>query len=162
MSDSFTNVFLTSYDVESLFTPIPVERTIEHICTIVPSSELPFDKSTLKDLLLLSCKNIVFSFNNTMYEQFDGMCMGLNLGPTMAAYAMHMVESKYLFKPLFYTRYVDDVFAAFNNMEEAEIFHQHICTIDPNIKFTCEDEKDGELVFLDTCIFKHLDKLETM
>jgi hypothetical protein len=51
--------------------------------------------------------------------------MGSPLGPIMAAFAIDMVESKFLqgeIKPLFYERNVDDVFALFRNSEEAERF----------------------------------------
>ena len=55
------------------------------------------------------------SFNGKLYEQLDGMCMGSNLGPAMAAFTMHMVETKYTIEPLFYARYVDDILVLFNH-----------------------------------------------
>ena len=91
---------------------------------------------TLKQLLQLACKNIVFTFDNKLYEQFDGMCMGSNLGPTIAAYAMHMVETQYNIQPLLYVRYVDDILAVFNNKQESQKFYDHINNIHKNIKFT--------------------------
>ena len=146
--------YFVSFDVQSLFTQIPLDETIEYICRIVPSHELPVSKNVLKDLLKLACKNVLFSFNDQLYEQFDGMCMGSNLGPTMAAYAMDMVETKYTIQPLFYTRYVDDVLAVFNHERDSDEFFKHINSIHRNIKFTREDEKDNRLTFLDVEIMK--------
>jgi len=144
-----------SFDVASLFTQIPVDETINFICKFIPSPDLPFKKKTLKSLLELACKNILFSFDDDLYEQFDGMCMGSNLGPTMAAYTMHMVELKYTIKPLFYARYVDDIFAIFHNKEESDTFFEHIQNIHKNIQFTREDEQDGKLTFLDVEVYNN-------
>ena len=146
--------YFTSYDVESLFTQIPVEETIDYICKFIPNSELPITKATLKELLQLACKNILFSFDKKLYEQFDGMCMGSNLGPTMAAFTMHMVETQYKIKPLFYVRYVDDVLAVFNNKTESIKIFDHINNFHKIIRFTQEHEKDGKLTFLDVEIIK--------
>jgi len=156
-----SNHFLVSYDVESLFTQIPLEETIKHVCDIVPTSELPINKNTLKVLLSLACKNIIFSFDSELYEQFDGMCMGSNLGPTMAAYAMHMIEIKYTQRPLFYKRYIDDVLAVFNNEDEAKTFFEHINSIHSNIKFTFEAENEGKINFLDVQLLKKDNNIET-
>ena len=64
------------------------------------------------------------------------MCMGSNLGPTMTAYAMHMVETQYNIQPLLYVRYVDDILTVFNNKQESQEFYDHINNIHKNIKFT--------------------------
>ena len=39
--------------------------------------------------------------------------MGSNLGPTIVAFAMNMVEEQYDEKSIFFCHYVDDVFAIF-------------------------------------------------
>ena len=89
------------------------------------------------------------------------MCIGSNLGPTMAAYAMHMIETKYTIIQLFYLRYMDDICAVFNNKNEATTFFKHINSIHKNIKFTQEAEKNKKLVFLHTEIQKHDDTMCT-
>ena len=153
--------FFVSYDVTSLFTQIPVDETIDFICNFVPMHEMPIRKNVLKELLKMSCKNIMFQFNNKLYEQFDGMCMGSNLGPTMAAFAMHMVEEKYTIRPTFYKRYVDDIFAVFNTQKEADEFHKHINSIHPNIQFTQENETNNSIIFLDVCVTKSDNQIHT-
>jgi len=153
---------LVSFDVVSLFTNIPVEETINHICnTFIDFKNFPVNKLTFKKLMILACKDILFSFNNKLYEQHDGMCMGSNLGPTMAGFAMHMVESQYNTRPLFYKRYVDDIFAIFDSPEDAENFHQYINTLHTNIKFTKEDQLNDKLIFLDVEIEKNGNRFNT-
>ena len=46
------NIFLTSFDVKSLFTNIPVNETVDYICEIIPQSNLPTSTKTFKELLL--------------------------------------------------------------------------------------------------------------
>ena len=81
--------------------------------------------------------------------------MGSNLGPTMAAFAMNMIEQKlstFKNQPLFYKRYVDDIFAVFQNRSEAESFLNEINAVHSNLKFTIEHGKNNSLEFLDTTI----------
>jgi len=144
--------YIVSYDVKSLFTNIPVKETIDHILTIVPEEDLPFSKAVLKSLLLLACTKILFSFDQKLYTQEEGMCMGSSLGPTMAAFALDIIERKFNTTPLFYTRYVDDVFAIFRNKDEAEQFLLHINSFHPSLQFTIEHSVDNELNFLDVTV----------
>ena len=47
---------MCSFDVVSLFTNIPVERTINHILSVIDDSNLPVKADCLKELLMLACK----------------------------------------------------------------------------------------------------------
>jgi len=141
-----------SYDVKSLFTNIPVKETINYIMEILPNNDLPLNKTALKKLLNLACSNILFSFQNKCYTQDDGMCMGSSLGPTMAAFALDMIERNFDNTPLFYSRYVDDIFAVFNSKEESISFLDHINSFHPNLQFTLEHSIDNCLNFLDISV----------
>ena len=57
-------------------------------------------------------------------------------------------------KPIEYKRYVDDIFCLFNNEQEALHFLEYLNNQHPNIKFTSEPEKDGNLPFLDVNVDK--------
>ena len=153
---------MISFDVVSLFTNVPLEETISHICSLIPNSELPFSKQTLKKLLNLACKDIIFSFNGQLYQQFEGVCMGSNLGPTMAAFAMDIIEQQFQSCPIFYKRYVDDTFAIFHTKEEAHKFFNHLNTLHPYLKFTMEEETDNQLKFLDIQVLKEDNKIKTI
>ena len=54
--------------------------------------------------------------------------------------------------PLYYRRYVDDIFLVLNNSFEAKEFFNYINTRHPNIKFTMETEVNKIIPFLDVLI----------
>ena len=70
---------MDSLDVDSLFTNIPLEGTIE-ICTneLSKESETVKDlrKTDFKELLSLATKDSHFIFDGTLYKQIDGVAMG--------------------------------------------------------------------------------------
>ena len=88
------------------------------------------------------------------------MCMGSNLGPTMAAFMMDKIENKMPNTPQFYCRYVDDIFTILKSPKEAENFLTAINQIHPNIQFTKEEENDKKIVFLDVEV-NHQEQLIT-
>ena len=80
--------------------------------------------------------------------------MGLPLGPTMANVFLSFYEIKWLeqcpkeFKPVFYRRYVDDIFVLFESAEHLQKFRNQFNTCHPNMSFSFEQEKNGKLSFL--------------
>ena len=74
-------------DVDSLFTNIPLEETIEN-CTneLFKESETVegLSKTEFKELLSLATKDSHFIFDGTLYKQIDDVAMGSPLGPTLA------------------------------------------------------------------------------
>ena len=102
-----------SLDVDSLFTNIPLEETI-NICTnLLYNNEDVIEginKSEFKNLLSLATQESYFIFNDVLYKQKDGVAMGSSLGPTMANVFLPFYEIKWLeqcpkeFKPVFYRR----------------------------------------------------------
>jgi len=155
------NSHLVSFDVKSLFTNIPVKETIEHILNILPDNNLPTSKQSIGKLLDLACTNILFSFNNKLFIQTDGMCMGSNLGPTMAEFAMHLVEQNMPSTPIFYKRYVDDVFCIFKSKSESLRFLDDINGIHSNIQFTVEHIENNNITFLDLQITYEHNTIQT-
>ena len=89
------------------------------------------------------------------------MCMGSNLGPTMASFALDMIETKFNNSPLFYKRYVDDIFAVFRNKEDSEKFLFHINTFHPSLQFTIEHSVNNIIAFLDVQIHYNNNKVTT-
>ena len=106
-----------SFDVVSLFTNVPLKKTIEIILKRVYNDQLvqtKLKKRTLKKLLLDACQKTAFSFNGKIYKQTDSVSMGSSLGPVLANIIMTQMESE-IVKPLetkgvikHYMRYVDD------------------------------------------------------
>ena len=69
--EQVSSTFMGSLDIDSLFTNIPLEETIE-ICTnnFFKSKGIShgFKKSEFKDLLSLATKESYFIFNNILYK----------------------------------------------------------------------------------------------
>ena len=76
-----------SLDVDSLFTNIPLDETID-ICInqLFENTDTieGFKKSELKQLLCFATKESYFIFNGLLYKQIDGVAMGSPLAPSLA------------------------------------------------------------------------------
>ena len=125
-------------DVDSLFTNIPLEDTI-NICTnlLYDNEDIieGINKSEFKNLLSLATQESYFIFNDVLYKQKNGVAMGSPLGPTMANVFLSFCEIKWLeqcpkdFKPVFYRRYADDIFVLFESPEHLSKFRNHFNTL---------------------------------
>ena len=148
---------LVSFDVKSLFTNVPLQKTIDVILDRVYNQKListNLKKRTLKKLILDTCSKTAFLCNNVIYEQKDGVSMGASLGPVLANIIMTELERAVVDKMIqngtikFYVRYVDDtlllakpdqidgILAEFNK------FHK-------NLEFTLDKFEDCVPHFLD-------------
>ena len=78
---------MASLDVDSLFTNIPLDETID-ICIDSlhkddeNSPKIP--KDVFGNLFTVATKESYFIFNNKFYKQVDGMAIGSPLGPAVA------------------------------------------------------------------------------
>ena len=79
--------FMASFDIDSLFTNVPLDETIEISVKKLFGRNKKykgFSRQQFKTLLSLAVKDSFFLFNGTYYEQVDGVAMGSPLGPTLA------------------------------------------------------------------------------
>ena len=139
-----SELFMDSLDVDSLFTNIPLEETI-NICTnLLCNNEDVIEhinKCEFKNLLSLATQESYFIFHDVLYKQKDGVAMGSPLGPTMANVFLSFYEVKWLeqcpkeFKPVCYRRYVDDIFVLFESTVHLLKFRDYFNTCHPNIFF---------------------------
>ena len=149
---------------------IPLDETI-NICI---DSLYKDDENTPKipkdvfcNLLTVATKESFFMFNNKFYKQIDGVAIGSPLGPALANIFMCNFENKWLkdcphsLKPVFYRRYVDDIFVLFSSLDQAEKFKKYLSSKHPNINFSLEKENEGRLSFLDVNIFREKGKFVT-
>ena len=78
---------MASLDVDSLFTNIPLDETID-ICVdnLYNDNENPpnIPKHDFCNLVNIATKESFFMFNNKYYKQVDGVAMGSSLGPVLA------------------------------------------------------------------------------
>ena len=84
--------------------------------------------------------------------------MGSPLGWTLANAFLAHFEKNWLqscssdFKPYYYRRYVDDIFAAFTSSQHLEAFRNFLNGRHANMSFTIESEKQNRMSFLDVQI----------
>ena len=164
------SLVMGSLDVDSLFTNIPLDETID-ICINELYKNVDIvenlSKKEMKELLSLACKETLFLFDGTFYKQIDGVAMGSPLGPHLANSFMCYYEQIWLedcpeqFKPKFYRRYVDDIFVLCNSLEQLEQFKNYLNSKHQNINFTSETEIDGRLPFLDMVVDRNGGKVTT-
>lgn len=151
---------MISLDVASLFTNVPLTETIDFVCQQLHEKQINvgIPEVSLKELLLKCTMNVHFVFNNTYYRQIDGIAMGSPLGPILADFFLAKLENgplKDVINKLdFYCRYVDDTFIIVDqDIGKVELLEQ-LNNKHQAIKFTCEEEIDNKLNFLDVLLIK--------
>ena len=148
---------IVSFDVESLFTNVPLLETINLICDYVydkNNTDIPsIPVKNFKKLLTKSVEGI-FMYNSRYYQQIDGVSMGNPLGPTFANIFLAHLEKQFMshsFSSLSYSRYIDDILCVFSSEVHCNKFLDMINTIHPNLKFTVEKSNNG-IPFLVTLV----------
>ncbi|XP_041989067.1 uncharacterized protein LOC121740442 [Aricia agestis] len=142
---------MVSFDVESLFTNVPVKDCIEVIKNKLCDHELPKEYIVLIEHCL---DGNYLLFRDQYYLQIDGVAMGSPLAPIIANIWMEHFEYLALATGpctvKLWKRYVDDVFCIINGgQQKIEQYVNYLNSIHPEIKFTYEMEKNRCLAFLD-------------
>ncbi len=146
-----------SFDVKSLFTNVPLKKTINIILDRIYNKKeinTTLKKRTLKKLLLDCCTKTPFSINGELFKQTDGVAMGSPLGPTLANIIMTTFEDEIVRQLIdsnvikFYARYVDDTLVL-AKPSDIPIILQAFNSFHPQIQFTFEDFPDNNVHFLD-------------
>ena len=84
-----------SFDVTSLFTNVPLNKTINTMLELIYKEKLVNTKlrrNTLKKLIKDCCTTIVFSFHRIIRKQKDGVSMGPSLDTVLAKLIMTELE----------------------------------------------------------------------
>ena len=115
-----------SFDVESLFTNVLLQRTINIILDRVYDNKLiatQLKKQILEKLVKNACSKTVFSASNKLYQHIDGVSMGSSLSPLVANIMTEMENIK---------KFIDDKILLFHGRYEHEtlvvIKREHIRT----------------------------------
>ena len=148
---------LVSFDVKSLFTNVPLKKTIDVILDRVYRQNLvatSLKKRTLKKLITDTCNKTAFLVNGKIFEQTDGVSMGASLGPVLANIIMTEMEREVVDKLMddgtlqFYARYVDDTLLLVKPDQVDEVLRK-FNSFHPNLEFTVDRFEDCVPHFLD-------------
>ena len=154
-----SGLFMPSLDVESLFTNIPLEETINISCDSLFGNEAKINNFSRNDGKI--------NFDVKIYKQTDRVAMGSPLGPSLANEFLCFHEQLWLsdcpedFQPVYCRRYVDDIFALFRSSDHLEKFTNYLNSKHKNIKFTYEKESNNSLHFLDILISRSENGVKT-
>uniref|UniRef100_A0A0P4WAN8 Reverse transcriptase domain-containing protein n=1 Tax=Scylla olivacea TaxID=85551 RepID=A0A0P4WAN8_SCYOL len=117
------NHLIASLDIESLFTNVPVDTTIDLILQRVYHNKetmpLKIPENTLKTLLQICTKEAPFICpSSNMYQKIDSIPMGSPLGVLFTNFIMGSIESSLLTdnKPSLYCHYIDNIFVQVKNI----------------------------------------------
>ena len=159
-----------SYDVESLFTNVPVHETIDYILQEIYFKEkLPItcSKLIMKRLLLTLTTENIFMLNSNFYKQIDDCTMGWPLSIIFFDIYRHFRHSSSFFKteqevvkttnPRFYKRFADDIISK-KKKDQPDLLFENLYNNHPNIKSTIETIPQK---FLDTKIIYEDNKIKT-
>ncbi|XP_045449970.1 uncharacterized protein LOC123658651 [Melitaea cinxia] len=148
------NEIMVSFDVESLFTNVPIDECLDVVREKLRDSEMPLNYI---DLLKHCLEGNYFLFQGQYYLQIDGVAMGSPVAPVLANLWMEHFEEKALsLGPKIirlWKRYVDDIFSIVKGSRiEVDQYIQHLNSIHPKMIFTYEMEAERSLPFLDVRI----------
>ena len=150
---------MVSFDVELLFTNVPLEYTIGLLLErIYNKGELVTNitRSEMKEMLLCM-KNVHFSYNHDIYIQKDGVAMGSLLGSVLAGIFMVNLERSLVPKLNVYMNfwrcYVDYTIT-FIKIGSLEYLLSVLNNFHQNIKFRYEMEVESKLAFLDILLHR--------
>ena len=129
-SKKFPNdIKLCSFDFESLYSNIDLSDALNVIkdFMIDKISNSNFSFIGFIQILKLVFENNVFVCNRKFYKQIKGIAMGSKCGPSIANIYLYIIEKSFLniHKPLFYGRYIDDIFCVLKKSFNTEILISH-------------------------------------
>jgi hypothetical protein len=169
-----------SYDCQSLYTSINIQRVLKFILdTIYNDTEKFFPKRSktvkiLKEVISQQVKvppretlekfflAILTEFStfqalNGFFRQINGVSMGGKLSPSFANIFCHMFEIAIIDEEiqngciLAYYRYVDDILVVIKKDKKIELLEK-LNRFDKNLGFTMENASNNTLNFLDTTV----------
>jgi len=153
-----TGYRFVSFDVQSLFTNVPLSKTIDVIMRRIYKENLVptgLKRHTLKKLIKDTCTKTPFSANGCLYQQIDGVSMGSSLGPVLANIILTELELSIVDKLSkdgvikFYVRYVDDTLVLCKE-QDFQYIQDRLNSFHKSLVFTREEFADNDSIhFLD-------------
>ena len=161
---------MVSFDVESLFTNVPIEgavqaalRKLENDSDLANRTNLT--PTQIADLLNFVLGSTYFQYNGSIYEQKDGAAVGSPVSAVIASIFMEEFEEQAIrnatCKPKIWNRYVEDTCKVLDR-HHFDGFLQFLNSQHPIIRYAMEIEKDNTIPFLDTTVTMDSDSLLTI
>lgn len=151
---------MVSFDVESLFPSIPVKKALAALNDHLTKFDVPIEKKSIYMKAAELCMNMnFFEYRDRFYKIEKGTSMGNPLSPLIAEIFMSKFEMELKSKnllPMFWKRYVDDVFTIIKRTEVPNLLEILNRQYD-EINFTCEIEENSHIVFLDLDLYHNND-----
>lgn len=150
-------VFLT-FDVESMYPSMKLETTITGLkfaIELAYGSRTPSWLPMAIGIVHLLFKEFYFKFNNTVYQQSNGIAMGTNAAPLLASCYLAPIEQQLFGDKLcnYYGRYIDDGLAITSSLSSAHNVMTRLSQSD--VRFTHVISAD-RAIFLDLEVYKPL------
>ena len=149
-------------DVTSPYTNIPHQEGVTTVChayeDFYHEDKAPIPTKYLREMLYLILTENAFQFCGSNYPQTHGTAMGTKMAVAFANIFMARIEKQILsqscIKPLFWKRYIDDVFSLWNtSLDKIESFVEKANNFPPTIRFT-DEMSETEITFLDTKVYR--------
>ncbi|XP_059049894.1 uncharacterized protein LOC131844916 [Achroia grisella] len=145
------NEILVSFDVESLFTNVPISECVELVKSKLQENNIPDEYAILLEHCLTSGYLV---YRNEYYLQVEGVAMGSPVAPVVANLWMEKIDnlaiSTTALPVKLWKRYVDDIFCILEGTEtEVMQYLSYLNSIHTKSKFTVEIEKERSLAYLD-------------
>ena len=133
------NSVIMCADVTSLYPNIPIQLGVLTVTKVLEELHY-FTPSHLKFLMALLTWVLTenyCTFNNITYHQLQGTAMGTPTAVTYANLFLYGIEKTLItkHKPLYYKRYIDDVYSIFNNTLTANNYITDFNNLIPSITF---------------------------
>ena len=131
-----------SYDIESLFSNIPINETINYIINeICQKNKLPqiCSKTIFKRLLYKLTTEVSFQFNYKLFKQTNCCTMGGPLSVPLSDIHMIRMETDVVvpIRPIFYKRYIDYIHNR-RQKNTSDVLYDALNNYHPKIKLTIE------------------------
>jgi hypothetical protein len=166
--DSQVKVCLSTADVESLYTNIPIDDALHALNETLRPMFHPFHRQEIVMAVNFVLRHNFIAFDGKVFHQVRGLAMGTPLAPPLANIFMAHLEGKMFMLsprivPLLYVRYLDDILvvqtscnrttSVLNDRLWGELEHMH-----PNIHLTRESSPRS-VDYLDLVVYRKGHKL---
>lgn len=152
-------IMMSTIDVESLYTSIPVEDAMSALHAMLFDA---LDYELFQNVMAavrFVLENNYISFDGKVFKQIKGLAMGTPLAPPVANIFMAWLEKKLFMKypyvyPRLYLRFLDDIFVLqISGCIPNGLLLRRMGRMHPQIKLTCESSC-SEIAMLDLVIYR--------